>query len=212
MARVGGRYDLAPNSHLVLSGIYNDRNTKQKLFESTTFDPVIPIIFELDTEESIKEKGYQGELQYVYQGRQINITAGFGLYDIDRRRKTTETETDIINGFPPIVTPFAFKEHSSAEQGSGYVYSNITYPEDVTWTIGFSYVDYDEDDYSREKLNPKLGLQWNITEDLLLRVAVFRAIKPALVANQTIEPTQVAGLNQFFDDANGSESGVMPLV
>jgi len=32
--------------------------------------------------------------------------------------------------------------------------------------------------------------------------------KPALIANQTIQPTQISGFNQFFDDANGTKSWV----
>jgi hypothetical protein len=47
-------------------------------------------------------------------------------------------------------------------------------------------------------------VQWNITDDLVLRGAVFRFVKPALANNQTLEPTQVAGFNQLFDDINGT--------
>jgi hypothetical protein len=39
-----------------------------------------------------------------------------------------------------------------------------------------------------------------------LRGAVFRALKPALVNSRTLEPTQVAGFNQFFDDLNATKS------
>ena len=39
-----------------------------------------------------------------------------------------------------------------------------------------------------------------------MRLAAFRALKRSLVANQTIEPTQVAGFNQFFDDLLGTDS------
>jgi hypothetical protein len=31
-------------------------------------------------------------------------------------------------------------------------------------------------------------------------------VKSALVANQTLEPTQIAGFNQFFDDTNGTKA------
>jgi hypothetical protein len=34
----------------------------------------------------------------------------------------------------------------------------------------------------------------------------MRTFKRSLVVNQTIEPTQVAGFNQFFDDPNGTRS------
>ena len=33
-----------------------------------------------------------------------------------------------------------------------------------------------------------------------------RSVKPALVTNQTIEPTQVAGFNQFYDDFNATKA------
>jgi tetratricopeptide (TPR) repeat protein len=38
-----------------------------------------------------------------------------------------------------------------------------------------------------------------------IRGAAFKVLKRTLISNQTIEPTQVAGFNQFFDDANGTE-------
>ena len=56
------------------------------------------------------------------------------------------------------------------------------------------------------KFNPKFGLQWNITADFRLRAAWFETVKSALIANQTLEPTQVAGFNQLFDDVNGTKA------
>jgi hypothetical protein len=35
---------------------------------------------------------------------------------------------------------------------------------------------------------------------------VFRTAKPALVNNRTLEPTQVASFNQFFDDLDATKS------
>jgi hypothetical protein len=49
-------------------------------------------------------------------------------------------------------------------------------------------------------------LQCYVTDWLLLRLAAFRSIKPALLAHQTIQPTQVAGFNQFFDDYNDTRA------
>ena len=39
-----------------------------------------------------------------------------------------------------------------------------------------------------------------------MRAAAFRTLKRTLVSNQTIEPTQVAGFNQFFDDTESTEA------
>ena len=91
----------------------------------------------------------------------------------------------------------------------GYIYANINIPEPVTWTVGLNYTDYNEDaDQSNDvsRLNPKVGVQWNITPDLQVRAAYIETVKPALAANRTLEPTQVAGFNQLFDEANATKS------
>lgn len=47
---------------------------------------------------------------------------------------------------------------------------------------------------------------WNITSRTLFRAGAFKGLKRSLIANQTLEPTQLAGFNQFFDDPNGTEA------
>jgi outer membrane receptor protein involved in Fe transport len=60
------------------------------------------------------------------------------------------------------------------------MYGNLHLPDAVTWTAGFNYDNFQQNALKVDKLNPKLGVQWNITEDLLLRGALFRVVKPAL--------------------------------
>jgi hypothetical protein len=85
-----------------------------------------------------------------------------------------------------------------------YLYNKFPLPFSGIGTIGFSYDRYTEEDLEVSELNPKLGLEWDIAENARLRLAAFRSVKRALAADQTIEPTQVAGFNQFFDDFNGT--------
>ena len=59
---------------------------------------------------------------------------------------------------------------------------------------------------NKSEVNPKFGVEWNPLPATTLRAAAFKVQKRTLVTNQTLEPTQVAGFNQFFDDANGTES------
>ncbi|HET6370248.1 MAG TPA: hypothetical protein VFG95_03575, partial [Nitrospiria bacterium] len=47
---------------------------------------------------------------------------------------------------------------------------------------------------------------WDLTPSTTLRLAAFRVLQRDLVSNQTIEPTQVAGFQQFFVDGNGTDS------
>ena len=88
----------------------------------------------------------------------------------------------------------------------GYAYANVKFPDPVTWTLGVAFDDFEQDPIKVNRVSPKLGVRWDMTRDLSLRGAVFRWIKPALSANRTLEPTQVSGFDQVFDDVNGDES------
>jgi hypothetical protein len=44
-----------------------------------------------------------------------------------------------------------------------------------------------------------------------LRLAWFETAKAALIANQTLEPTQIAGFNQMYDDPNGTRAQRMGI-
>jgi tetratricopeptide (TPR) repeat protein len=146
--------------------------------------------FELKQQPSqlrIRDKGYQIEPQYLYRRDWLNLTTGFAYAGVDdtRQRPTNVTNTEI-------------------EHPRGYVYANLNLPDPVTWTLGVSYDHYENQGLKVEKVNPKFGVEWNVTDDLVLRGAAFRTVKPALVNNRTLEPTQIAGFNQLFDDINGT--------
>ncbi len=65
---------------------------------------------------------------------------------------------------------------------------------------------------SRTEFDPKLGASWDILPSTTLRAAWFATLKRPLIGDlsfqsgQTIEPTQVAGFNQFFDDPTGTKA------
>jgi outer membrane receptor protein involved in Fe transport len=56
------------------------------------------------------------------------------------------------------------------------------------------------------EFNPKFGITWNVLPKTTLRAAAFRAFRRSLLTEQTLEPTQVAGFNQFYDDIETTES------
>ena len=59
---------------------------------------------------------------------------------------------------------------------------------------------------STDKINPKFGLQWDINQYFRLRAAWFESTKPHVMGQQSLEPTQIAGFNQFYDDLNATRS------
>ncbi|MDX2451557.1 TonB-dependent receptor, partial [Desulfosarcina sp.] len=51
----------------------------------------------------------------------------------------------------------------------------------------------------------KLGMTWQPFARTTLRGAVFRVLTRTLLNDQTVEPTQVAGFNQFYQDTPGAD-------
>jgi tetratricopeptide (TPR) repeat protein len=196
LARVGIRYSPAPHSDFLLSYIYTDR-------EGSTHDvSPDPGLGDIVFDNPLDQTSNQVEAQYIFRTDQFNLVVGGGYSNVDIDESFSLT-SELVGPLDSAQLPATIDDYR------GYAYANINIPEPVTWTVGLSYTDYNEDaepsnDVSR--VNPKVGVQWDITSDLQVRAAYFETVKPALAANRTLEPTQVAGFNQFFDEANATKS------
>lgn len=94
------------------------------------------------------------------------------------------------------------------KHGNVYAYAQINLLKNVTMTVGASY-DHADSEFLHEvkdQFNPKFGMIWNPFPHTTIRAAVFRTLKRTLITQQTLEPTQVAGFNQFFDDGDLTEA------
>jgi outer membrane receptor protein involved in Fe transport len=87
-----------------------------------------------------------------------------------------------------------------------YGYVSAEFPQALNWTLGASGDFLDGTMEDKDQFNPKFGLTWTPFSGTTLRGAVFRTLQRTLISSQTIEPTQVAGFNQFFDDAEGVDA------
>ena len=188
-ARVGAHYAPAPHSDWLVSFIYQDAATNQKNVSSRTFD---------DTE------GYLGELQHIFRAPNFHVVMGAG-YDSGTSNRRCDSPLDA----PFCSTPDSddlvpqSEMESRIDHVDGYVYSYIRFPETVTWTVGLSF-DSVVDDIAgdADQPNPKFGVIWDVGPQTTIRGAAFRFLQRSLITGQTLEPTQVAGFNQFFDDPN----------
>lgn len=193
--RVGGRHAFSPGS--VLIGNFTYQKADFKLFDKLgSFDAKRP------------EDAYSGEAQYLFRSQYINLVGGAGYFDINGRIDTTVT-IDI----PPPDGPIVAQSTTSTDLQhlNMYIYSYLNPLDNVTFTLGASadFLSGDSPDVGNEnKFNPKFGVTWNPIPSTTLRAAAFRVLKRTLITDQTLEPTQVAGFNQFFDDPNGTESWV----
>ena len=189
---MGLRYSPAPSSDFLFSLIYNDFEDKVSDSFDTFFGPV-------ETLGKSHDKGFQAEGQHLYRQGRLNLTTGGAFSNFDR-------DVDLP---PRCRIRSQISTNSFSEQVHDihpYVYGNLNFPDPMTFTVGLSYDDYEQGDIKVDKLNPKLGAQWFVTDDLLLRGAVFQTVKPLLANNRTLEPTQVAGFNQLFDEDNGTKA------
>jgi outer membrane receptor protein involved in Fe transport len=156
-----------------------------------------PIFFDLSTDED----GYMTEVQHLFNSERFHITSGAGYLDSD------EKNVDIFFSPPADVTNIDINVYNL------YVYSYINFPRQVIFTIGASADFFERDrkesdnlDMDEDQFNPKFGITWNPIPTTTLRAAAFRTLRRPLLTKQTLEPTQVAGFNQFFDDGEGSDS------
>jgi tetratricopeptide (TPR) repeat protein len=175
--RVGGHYAPTPTSRILVSAIYLDHEEDQFVFD--------PLTIVANKIERI------AEAQYLAPIDQVTVIMGAGYY-------TAEEEITI-----PL---FDSTTSTDSHHTNYYLYTMIPLSESLKLSIGGSYDDsYSGDFGNRDRFNPKLGLMWDISSSTALRVAGLRAVNRDMVANQTIEPAQFAGFQQFFQDPPAAE-------
>jgi outer membrane receptor protein involved in Fe transport len=69
-----------------------------------------------------------------------------------------------------------------------------------------------DDETGMSGLTPGLGLIWQPAGPVRVRAAAGRTIKRPFVANQTIQPTQLAGFNEQFDDLDATRADWLGLA
>lgn len=172
-ARIGGHYILDSKADFIWSVIYEDRDRALE---------TVPDAF-LITQDTART--YTGELQHLRRFAQGHLVAGIGyLSSKDQFNDGTDVKS---------------------ESGNAYVYGYWRPPQyDLSVELGLAFEHVDID-YSalmlkttRDRLSPKLGLVWSPLTGTTVRAAAFSAVKRPFIGSQTIEPTQVAGFNQFF--------------
>jgi tetratricopeptide (TPR) repeat protein len=197
--RIGFRYSPGPRHNFLLSFIAT-HNTWQRSSESilgeNAFGPIVSNV-RLDQQPD----AYNGEFQYIYDGRSTNWIMGAGYYDADIEGSQVINTANGPIRFPEISTSLDGK----ARHTNAYGYWRCAALTNLMVTLGLSFDDYDDSTLDEEQINPKFGITWSPLPPLTVRAAAFRTFKRSLVTNQTLEPTQVAGFNQFFNDFTGTD-------
>ncbi len=189
VSRLGVHFAPSPGSDIVASFAYSNRAEG-----AVTTQPSSVITQDYDL------SGYDTELQYLFRKDSINGVIGAGGYKVDN-------DTLVQVTFGPVVIP-VLDDIFRTKQRNSYVYVNVPFGDRVTTTLGLGYDSIRNDLLKLDigEFSSKFGLQWKVTQGVSMRAAAFDATKRTLLINQTIEPTQIAGFNQFFDDINGTRA------
>ncbi|MEE4378342.1 MAG: FecR domain-containing protein [Candidatus Competibacteraceae bacterium] len=187
VARIGLRHDWLQNATLLGSLIYTDQESAAEIPL-----PIANIAF--DTESEI----YTLDLQQLFDLKQVKLISGMSYTDRDSTQVTTSTGPSFTN---------IQSTERDAEYINFYLYSYLRPNPDITLTLGASGDRFDGNISSKDQFNPKLGFSWSLTERTTFRVAAFRNLKKIFsAASQTLEPTQIAGFAQFFNENDATDS------
>jgi tetratricopeptide (TPR) repeat protein len=175
-ARIGIAHDFSPQSQFILS------------LASRTDDGTLS--FDDGTSLSVRTVGKKAEGQYVWRDTSISLVSGMSYY-------WANTHEDI----------FGTLEENSPTHTSVYSYAYANFFQGFSAQLGLTYDHLNaRDSGNKEQINPKLGLIWTPTASTTLRAAIFRVLRRQFSTDQGLEPTQLAGFQQFFDDPDGTSS------
>ncbi|OAI20615.1 tetratricopeptide repeat protein, partial [Methylomonas koyamae] len=205
--RGAGRYKIDKDSDFITSFSHLTRSivdgTQHVFWDDAEF-----FLNNVNNQQSLYTEAYHLESQYLRKFVLGNIISGFGYLNqnenllVDRRVGFTIPSDPDFDGFN-------FRSSSNIDRGSvfynGYVYSNIKPFDSLLITTGISIDSMNSVSLGETtKINPKVGVKWDYSSFGALRAAYISTMKRPLISDQTIEPTQIAGFTQFYDDLTGS--------
>ena len=131
-------------------------------------------------------EAYAGEIQYLDKWREIQTVWGIGYVEEQR-----DSPIEVVGA-----NARAWNAYLYGRWRSGDERLSIDAGVAVDWYRQTNTLIANT--ISRERLSPKFALTWSPRLGSTLRLAAFSAVRRPFVDSQTIEPTQVAGFNQYF--------------
>jgi len=177
--RLSGHHVSGESGDWIWTAAYEDR---YRLLIFTPFD--FPFA---DTDAET----YSAEIQHSKDWGSIRTVSGIGYTDADNDFKIEGRTTN-------------------SRAANAYTYGQWTSTNEalrVNAGVAFDWYrltnDGPEPGVSRDYLSPKLALTWTPRLGTTFRLAAMSSIRRPFIGSQTIEPTQLAGFNQFFSGYEG---------
>ena len=202
--RFGLHHQISPNTDALFSLVHVEREEKLQQSDSVLLNGIPATA---DTDANLDEDGDDGQLQIRHQGAEYSLLFGAGRHS---GNGSVTIRTDLtIPAFPFLELPESVLSGArDTEHNQAYLYLTGR-PSSHTLVIGgLSYDDLEDSTGAavteRNDLSPKFGLFHSITDRAAVRLAAVRTVKRAALLEETLEPTQIAGFNQLYDDFNGT--------
>jgi tetratricopeptide (TPR) repeat protein len=200
-ARLGYYFSQSANSDGIISVIYRETVFAQTNQSALPSEGKFAKITSTSAWKNGSE-GYNADVQYHTREAQYDYVIGGGYYgsvatDSFSRQHTADSE---------IFRSYTENNKEDRSHSSLYAYSTWSRNSSLIPTLGVSTDFYRSTTFDKDQFNPKFGVTWYLSPATTLRLAGIRTFKRSLVSNQALEPTLVAGFNQFFDDPFGSDA------
>lgn len=179
--RIGLRREFSPRSDLIASYWNQESRTDLSFGENSRVGAEL--------------EGDQFEAQYLHRFGKGNLRTGVSYFSGDR------IDTDMTTGE-------LFTSREEETDYGAYAYSTIDISNRLSVTLGLSAQSTEGGLVDTDQVNPKVGMAYRFGRDgsTTLRAAAFRTRQRTIASDQTLEPTTIAGFNQFFDDAEGADA------
>jgi tetratricopeptide (TPR) repeat protein len=157
-------------------------------------------------EGEAKLSGPQLEAQLVHRNARVNWIVGAGAFD-----GTLETTSTLGGG-----------NKADEKYGNAYGYAKVRGLGPVEVVAGFAVESVDSPvglipprdsnviptdvKFQDTQVSPKVGASATFKSGTTIRAAMFSRLAASIGRLQTLEPTQVSGFNQFFEDVGGTQS------
>jgi len=219
--------EVSPSSGFIAQAAYRKSRAKFRRFDNRPFDlfvtsggAVSPFNTHFVVEELARDdlEDLRLSTQYYHESELFSAVLG-GEYFMGSpdRRETTLLIDDDFSLFPDLERTIRSASAPNIDSQTAYLYTTWHLAAWVDLILGGNYVHLEteltelapfvEGVDSRSQWNPKVGLTFYPTADMLVRTAYFESLRGSSLEDfGSIEPTLVGGLNQNFTDLSGTRS------
>ncbi len=200
--RLGGNVCMGPRDHLIVSLIGSD--AAERLSDRFEVSRIENPSYE-DQLIATDANAFSGEVQWIHQSTKTAIIAGMGAFHMDQIRIDSSSAVTMNPSLPDDISTTSARYDRNTYHANAYLYANTTIVRGLVGVVGAAYDAINNYVVDDEWFRLKSGLLWSPLDFLSLRAAWFQNVKRPFAVAETLEPTQVAGFNQFFDDIDGSQ-------